>query len=219
MADRKQIDWEAVEREYRAGQLSVVEIGRQHGVSHTAINKRAKRDGWARNLADRVRKEVSTRLVSTEVSPETEAQAVDIAAARGVQIVREHQSSIGRGQKMVSVLFGELEEASANREAVDAEIEAATSGDKGGKRRAMMLRAVALPSRATTLTNLAGALKTLVGLERQAFSLDDPSIKDGAPSDHRDLSALSDEEFVQLERISAKVAVAGGDQGGAGSAD
>ena len=42
---RPAIDWEKIEREYRAGQLSVVEIGRQHGISHTAINKRAKRDG------------------------------------------------------------------------------------------------------------------------------------------------------------------------------
>jgi len=58
---RPVIDWEAIEREFRAGQLSVVEIGRQHGLSHTAINKRAKRDGWTRNLADKVRKAVSAR--------------------------------------------------------------------------------------------------------------------------------------------------------------
>jgi nucleotidyltransferase/DNA polymerase involved in DNA repair len=69
--ERKSVDWEAIEREYRAGQLTVVEIGRQHGLSRTAINKRAKRDGWTRNLADRVRKEVSARLIS-EVSPEAE---------------------------------------------------------------------------------------------------------------------------------------------------
>ena len=69
MTERKLVDWEAIEREYRAGQLTVVEIGRQHGLSHTAINKRAKRDGWTRNLAGRVRKEVSARLVSEKVPP------------------------------------------------------------------------------------------------------------------------------------------------------
>ena len=87
MTERKSVDWEAIEREYRAGQLTVVEIGRQHGLSHTAINKRAKRDGWTRNLANRVRKEVSARLVS-QVSPEAERAAIEPAVARGVQVVR-----------------------------------------------------------------------------------------------------------------------------------
>jgi hypothetical protein len=87
MTERKSVDWEAIEREYRAGQLTVVEIGRQHGLSHTAINQRAKRDGWTRNLADRVHKEVSARLVS-EVSPEAERAAIEPAVARGVQVVR-----------------------------------------------------------------------------------------------------------------------------------
>lgn len=176
---RPVVDWEAIEREYRAGQLSVVEIGRQYGLSHTAINKRAKRDGWKRNLADRVRKEVSARLVSETVSPETERAAIEPAVARGVQVVREHQASIGRGQKLIASLFGELEKATEFRDAIEEEIEAETASDKNPKRRAMMLRAVALPSRAGTIGTLALALKTLVGIERQAFNLDVETPPDG----------------------------------------
>lgn len=193
MTDRRGIDWEAIEREYRAGQLSVVEIGRQHSISHTAINKRAKRDGWSRNLAARVRAEVSARLVSAEVSVETETAAVELAAARGVQIVREHQASIGRGQKLVGVLFGELEEATVSIEEIEEAIEEETASYRGGQRRAAMLRAVALPSRATVITNLAGALKTLVGLERQAFSLD-AGAGDSLPHDVSD-KPLTEEEW------------------------
>jgi hypothetical protein len=89
-APRRLIDWEAIEREYRAGQVTVVEIGRQHGLSHTAINKRAKRDGWTRNLADRVRKKVSAR--SAQVSPPPiELAAIEPEVARGVEVVREPQ--------------------------------------------------------------------------------------------------------------------------------
>jgi hypothetical protein len=171
MTERKSVDWEAIEREYRAGQLTVVEIGRQHGLSHTAINKRAKRDGWTRNLADKVREEVSARLVSE--STETERAAIEPAVARGVQVVREHRASIGRGQRLVSALFGELEEASENRAAIEEAVEEETEDDENGKRRAMMLRAVALPSRAGVIVNLSNALRTLVALERQAFNLGD----------------------------------------------
>src|ERR1700722_7248426 len=153
MTERKSVDWEAIEREYRAGQLTIVEIGRQYGLSHTAINKRAKRDGWTRNLAGRVRDEVSARLVSEKVSSETERAAIEPAVARGVQVVREHRASIGRGQRLVSALFGELEEASENRDEIEAAIEEETEDDDKGKGRAMMLRAGALPGAARAVAN------------------------------------------------------------------
>lgn len=59
------IDWEAVERDYRAGILSVREIGAKCGCTHTAINKRAKRYGWERERAARQQEPV--RLVSDEL--------------------------------------------------------------------------------------------------------------------------------------------------------
>jgi hypothetical protein len=91
-------------------------------------------------------------------------------------------ASIGRGQRLVSALFGELEEASENRDEIEAVIEEETEDDDKGKRRAMMLRAVALPSRAGVIVNLSNALRTLVALERQAFNLGDgPDSNDRAP--------------------------------------
>lgn len=44
-------DWERIEADFRAGLLSTREIASAAGVSHTAINKRAKRDGWTRSSA------------------------------------------------------------------------------------------------------------------------------------------------------------------------
>ena len=41
MTARKVIDWERVEAQFRAGQLSVREIARQHGISDKAIRKKA----------------------------------------------------------------------------------------------------------------------------------------------------------------------------------
>ena len=51
----KPVDWEAVERDYRAGIYSVREIGRLHKTSHQAIGKRAKHHDWRRDLKARVR--------------------------------------------------------------------------------------------------------------------------------------------------------------------
>jgi hypothetical protein len=43
-------DWPVIEREYRAGQLSVKELGRQYKLSDAVIHKRAKAHGWTRDL-------------------------------------------------------------------------------------------------------------------------------------------------------------------------
>lgn len=165
------IDWEAIEREYRAGQLSLREIAAIHGVSHVSIHKRAKRDGWEQDLSEAVREKVNAKLVNDGVNGKSARETVEIAAERGVQIIREHRVSIGRGQRFVATLFGELEEATENRDEIEAAIEVETADDRSGKRRAMMLRAVELPARAGVLLTLSTALKNLVGLERQAFNL------------------------------------------------
>lgn len=165
-------DWEAVEREYRAGQLSVSEIGRVFGLSHTAINKRAKKFGWARNLTERVRQQVSDRLVSEEVSETNAETAVDAAASRIVAIVREHRKDISEGRSLVELMFDELRTGIEKRDEIEDAIEDETAKDKNPVRRSMMLKAVALPSRAGVIRDLTGALKNLVGLERQAFNMD-----------------------------------------------
>ncbi|MEJ0092813.1 MAG: hypothetical protein WDN46_05130 [Methylocella sp.] len=175
---KKAVDWEAIEREYRAGQLSVSEIGRLYGVSHTAINKRAKKDGWQRDLAERVRREVSARLVSEGVSASNARETIELAAERDIQLVREHRKDIGNGRKLVAALFDELKQVSENRDEIEdlIEADAAHSGPKGEidfKRRNMMLRAVSLGGRATAVASLSIAMRNLVGLERQAFNLPD----------------------------------------------
>jgi len=179
------VDWDVVEREYRAGQLAVSEIGRQHGVSHTAINKRAKKNGWTRSLAAKVRREVSDRLVSGEVSAANAAEAIDVAAARGVEVVRSHRRDISRSRDVLGRLVEELDMATAHRDEIAEEIDAfidrdASDGDSKAaetareKRRQAMHRAVSLGARAGAMQSLSGALKNIVVLERQAFSLDEP---------------------------------------------
>lgn len=49
-------DWEAIETAYRAGVLSLRDIGEQYGVTEGAIRKRAKKFGWVRKTGTQVRK-------------------------------------------------------------------------------------------------------------------------------------------------------------------
>ncbi len=49
-------DWEAIESAYRAGVLSLRDIGEKYGVTEGAIRKRAQKIGWVRNSGAQVRK-------------------------------------------------------------------------------------------------------------------------------------------------------------------
>ena len=50
LAKRKKIDWEGINREYRAGQVSISLIADAYGCSEGTIRKKAKKEGWKRDL-------------------------------------------------------------------------------------------------------------------------------------------------------------------------
>lgn len=114
MAERKQIDWEKVEAEYRAGTISLREIGRQHGCTDTAIRKRAKAEGWSRDLSEKINKEVRSKLVRTEVrTPDkaTEKEIIEAVATRSTEIIVSERKDLealrAQENKLMEELSGE----------------------------------------------------------------------------------------------------------------
>ena len=62
-------DWEAIESAYRAGVMSLREIGAQYGVSEGAIRKQAKKLDWVRKGGTQVRKTGTQKLPRTAPKP------------------------------------------------------------------------------------------------------------------------------------------------------
>lgn len=191
----KQPDWEAIERAYRAGALSIRTIAERQGVSDTAIRKKAKALGWARDLSDQVRKEVRSKLVRGEVrndqgaNCELDAEIIEEAAEEGAQVVRSHRRDIRKATNIANLLMDDLLTTIKRREEIEDAIAEETADDESGFRRSSMLAAVALPSNAKTLFQLSSAMKNLQVLERQAFGLDEKEKTDEAD----ELSKLMDE--------------------------
>lgn len=197
----KQPDWEAIERAYRAGVLSVREIAAAHEVSHTAINKRAKRDGWDRDLKAKIKAKadalVSRREVSTEVSSkqaETEREIIELNAEVIANIRMAHRGDISRSRRLTNKLLDELESLTDEQGTIKQLIDQLKDGDhEDGEAMADVLalakKMSALPARTKTMKELAETLKTLVALERQAYDLD---VKQGG-SEEETLSKLMDE--------------------------
>lgn len=168
-------DWDAIHAEYRAGQLSNVMLGKKYGVTEGAIRKRAKAEGWQKDLADAVRQQVKEKLVRDEVrAPNArDREIVEAAATTGADVVRRHRRDISKGQDIVSMLFGQLEEAASNRAELEDAIEEETKNDETTRRRTQLMRLVSLASHAGVLRDLSAAMKNLIPLERQAYNLDE----------------------------------------------
>lgn len=175
MAERPEIDWEAIDREYAAGMLSVREIARRYSCSEGAIRKRAKAEGWERDLTAKVQKEVRRKLVRDGVRTEaSEKEIIEQASETGVTVVKLHRKSIQKSQGIVDSLLGQLSQFAEVREEIEDAIIEDTKGVDGKfdyKRRTMMLKAVSLPSHAGVLRDLSLAQKNLIALERQAYNL------------------------------------------------
>jgi hypothetical protein len=179
---KKPIDWEAIERDYRAGILSVREIGAANGCTHGAINKRAKRDGWERDLKAKIKAKaealVSKREVSSAVSAQaaaTEREIIEGNAEAIVSIRMGHRNDIRRSRELTNKLLAELEGLTDNRDLFDQLGELMHSPDEKGMDRLNDLyrKVVELPNRTKVMKELAETLKTLITLERQAYNLDE----------------------------------------------
>jgi len=110
----KQPDWEAIERAYRAGLLSVRAIGESHGVNHATILKRAKKEDWKRDLTDQVRaatKQKVTTAVTTKSNQSkvvTDAEIIEEASDQAAAVILAHRSGLaqwrGIADKLSTVL-------------------------------------------------------------------------------------------------------------------
>lgn len=191
MGSKQAFDWEAIERDYRAGLLSVREIAGRHGCTHTAINKRARADGWARDLKAKIKAKaeamVSRREVSSEVSRvstvspvETEQQIIEANAEAIVSVRMAHRTDIRRSRGLANKLLDELEQLTDNRELFEQFGELMRNPDDFGNDRLNDLyrKVVDLPNRTKVMKELAETLKTLITLERQAYNLDEQEHED-----------------------------------------
>lgn len=95
--------WGTVRAEREAG-ASFPELAARHGVSHQAIQKRAKAEGWGdgRDVGDSVRRKVAEKVagVVADCNPKKKAEAIDAAADEAAGIVRRHRDEWTEHQRL-----------------------------------------------------------------------------------------------------------------------
>lgn len=202
----KAVDWERIELDYRAGIKTLRQIAEEHGISHVAVNKRAKRDGWTRDLAAKIQakaeelvtKDLVTKTVTTEAKM-AERQVIEVAAQAVADVRLAHRRDIRRARNLANALLDELErQTDPGTLAMLGELgELLRNPDeKTGRDRLHELyqAIISLPERSKTMKLLVESLQKLVDMERTAFGMDTK----GADDDKKGVEALSTKDLLLL---------------------
>lgn len=195
-AEKVSPDWERIERDYRAGVKTLRQIADENGVSHTAVGKKAKREGWERDLSAKIAAKaealVSKAEVSREVSTEakiTEREIVESNAQAIAGAIMAHRGDIRRNRALANKLLTELESQTGEPELFERMAELMESPDEKGvdKLNELYRKVISLPSRIDGAKKLAETLRVTIALEREAFGMDKErqveSPLDGMPVD------------------------------------
>jgi hypothetical protein len=191
MTEPREINWAQIEAAYRAGVKSLRQIGAEFGVTEGAIRKRAGKEGWERDLAEKVRlkaeEKVRKEAVRAEVREATRVPEADIVEANAdlvAGVTLGHRKDISRSRALGMALLEELERGTFNQDLFEQlanlvagpPIHGTDPADKAAERRRQQLlesfeKTMSLPSRVDSMKKLADTLKTLIALEREAYGM------------------------------------------------
>ena len=135
-------------------------------------------------MAGKVRAKVDEKLVRNLVREANadDDQIIEQAAERGAAVVESHRADINQGRRIAGMLMEELRSNTENLALLEELVDQQADEEEWNERRkAAVNRAISLPSRAGVMRDLATAMKTMQGLERQAFNLDAKEPPDDSP--------------------------------------
>lgn len=179
-AEKKRTDWDAVERDFRAGVLSNREMADRHGCSEGMVRKKAKALGWVKDLGakvaakadDLMRKQVA-RAERTPENIATEREIIETNAEAIVSVRMSHRTNVKRATGIVLKLLDELDIQTDNVELFEQLGDMMRAPDKNGqdKLNDAYHAVISRGERTKSMKALADSLKVLIGLEREAWSI------------------------------------------------
>lgn len=176
-------DWEAIEADYRAGIKTLRQIAEGRGVSHVTVGNRAKKEGWSRDISEKIKNKsdelLNKTLLNKPLNKErvvAERQLIEVNAQAVADIRLAHRKDIHRARRLTNSLLGELE-GQTDPETLAALQELGElmrrEDEKGqDKLNDLYHKVISLSWRSKTMKTLAESLQKLVDMERTAFGMD-----------------------------------------------
>ncbi|MDM0010886.1 hypothetical protein QTH87_00410 [Variovorax sp. J22P168] len=186
MARRSDIDWDAIEREYRLGQKSNKQLATEHGVQPSSIGRRAERHGWIQDKAGEVRSRAANILVQAaaadvpgNATPNANSNAtpteqqIKVAARVAADVVLGHRRGLTKLSRLRDSMLDEIEAQTVAIDMLARIVEVTREPDQNGidKRNDLLQRVISLPSRVESLKKLTEVDEKIRRGEREAFGI------------------------------------------------
>ena len=174
MARRNDIDWEAVERLYVAGQLTIQQIADECGVATSSIKLKAKKNGWRQDLSAAIAARTQAKVSTIDVAELIEQSANESAeqSAKTIKSAIEHASDVAAGIIVKHRASIKLEHERA--QAIEALLDESMA-------EASEIKDIAVV--AQTFKLLVDSKSKLRDQERKAFNLDEEKPSDGGAAE------------------------------------
>lgn len=185
---KKQVDWELVEKDYRAGIKTLRQIAEERGVSHTAIQKKAKQFGWVRDLSEKIQQKAKDKVAKLEVAKTVskEKQLSDAETVEAYSDIVAHVDQIqredvklaidtSRSQLQELALLGDPEFRERLEwlgEIMDESGVQANGAYKNDKTNELYRYIISLAGRVKMAKDIAGSHGVYIPLQRKIFGLD-----------------------------------------------
>lgn len=187
-ANKQPVDWELIEKDYRAGLKSLRTIAEERGVTEGAVRKRAKRDQWTRDLEKKIQerakekvRKAAVRKEGTQLKPETERETVDQYSdvVASVDMIQREDLKLG-----IDNTRGQMQELAALSdpsfrdslvwlgEQYDESGPTANGGWKVDKANELYRYIISLAGRVKLGKDIAGAYGIYAPFQRKVFGLD-----------------------------------------------
>ena len=166
LATSPHTNWELIEAEYRAGQLSIREIAKHNNISHTAIQNRIKKYTWKRNLTKLVQDEAQRKLINEDTTlVKTRAiddeSIIDQASNRLMEVINLHRKDVATQRALAADLMAQLVTQPTKKVMIG----------KGADRHEVEIP-LSIGDVSGILRNIAQAAAKYIPLERQAYNAD-----------------------------------------------
>lgn len=174
-------DWEAVERDYRVGKLTLREMAEKHGCTNGRICQVAKEKGWTRGdlktvVNDATQTLLVAKMVDGEVSKVKQGLSTTILAAAelNAEIIERHRKRVTTASDVAMRMLEELDSTTTKSDELEALFEKVTEDlDQASKQSAtqQFRNLMRLHSRVGSVQKLMDAIKAAQVLEAQAYGL------------------------------------------------
>jgi hypothetical protein len=178
-AAKKEVDWDAVEIDYRSGVKSTRMLAKEYGVSDVLIGRRAKAEKWIRDLQTQIREQAQAKIemavAGAAGKAKTEREVVEVNAEVQKDIILAHRTDAGNARAIFTTLLDKLSGLIESDDAIEhiTKIVQASEDHDVDSLISALRKVMSLPGHATTLKTLTDSLKTLVAIEREAHGVDD----------------------------------------------